>query len=86
MPQIPPQELAVFKTIPIGPDGKFVIGWQQFFQGVNQTLATAPKAYRITHAARLALFTSSITIGSVVFETDTPHVFMWSGAAWVQLV
>lgn len=86
MPQIPPAQLAVFKTKPIGPDGNFVLGWQQFLQAMNQSIATSPKAYTLTHVQRLALITSSVTIGSLVFETDTNHVVTWSGKAWVQLI
>jgi hypothetical protein len=79
-------DLAVFKTKPIGADGNFTIGWQQTLQDLIAFKTNAPKAYTLTHAQRLALFTANVTLGSLVFETDTNHVVTWNGKAWVQLV
>jgi hypothetical protein len=79
-------QLAVFKTKPIGQDGNFVLGWQQFFQNLIQVQMAAPKAYTLTHSQRLALVTSNVTLGSMVFETDTGHVDIWNGTKWIQLV
>jgi hypothetical protein len=79
-------QLAIFQTKPIGPDGNFVIAWQQFFQSIISFMASAPKAYTLTHSQRLGLTTPNLTIGSIVYETDTGHVVTWNGKAWVQLV
>lgn len=80
------EQLAIFRTKPLGPDGQFVLGWQQFIQSIVNTQANSPKAYSLTHAQRQALITSNVNIGSMVFETDTNHVLTWSGKAWIQLV
>ena len=79
-------QLAIFRTKPIGTDGQFVLAWQQFIQSVVQTQANSPQMYTITRAQRLALITAKLTLGSMAFETDTNHVVVWSGKAWVQLV
>lgn len=79
-------QLAIFRTKPIGPDGQFVLGWQQLFQSIIQFMANSPQVSRLTHAQRLSLNTANVNIGSIVFETDTPHVDIWDGTAWVQLV
>jgi hypothetical protein len=60
--------------------------WQQFFTSLVTTQANSPQAYSLTNAQRLKLTTSSINIGSTAFETDTGHVFLWNGKAWVQIV
>lgn len=60
--------------------------WQQFFTSLVTTQAASPQAYQLTRAQRLALNTTSVNVGSIVFETDTSHVLTWSGKAWVQLV
>lgn len=88
MPLTPQQasQLAIFRTKPIGPDGNFVLGWQQFFQSLVETQSSSPQAYTLTHAQRLALITTNINLGSIVFETDTTHIVIWNGKAWVQLV
>jgi len=79
-------QLAVFKTKPLGEDGFFVLGWQQFIQSLVTAQQTSPKAYSVTNAQRLALFASNLTLGSIAFETDTSHVLTWNGKVWVQLV
>ena len=79
-------QLAVFKTKPIGADGYLVKGWTDFLASLVQTQAAGPKAYTLTRAQRLAMFTSNLTLGSLAFETDTNHVLTWNGKAWVQLV
>jgi len=78
-------ELSIFRTKPIGPDGNFVLGWQQFIQSLVQAQTAAPKAYTLTHAQRLALQTANVTAGSLAFETDTNHLYAWFNK-WVQLV
>lgn len=77
---------AIFQTKPIGSDGNFVLAWIQFFQSIQSFMASSPKAYTLTHTQRLALTTQNLTTGSIVFETDTAHVDIWNGKAWVQLV
>jgi hypothetical protein len=82
----PSTQLTVFSTKPIGSDSNFVLGWLQWFQSVEQRIAASPKAYSLKSAQRLALQPANLTLGSMVFETDTAHVFTWNGTAWVQLV
>lgn len=79
-------QLALLQTKPLGSDGNFVLAWIQFFQSVITFMASSPKAYTLTHAQRLALATPNLTVGSIVYETDTGHVDLWNGKAWVQLV
>jgi hypothetical protein len=81
----PTSDLAVFKTKPVGSDGNFTIGWQQTLQDLIAFKTNSPKAYRLTHTARLALITSNVTLGSTAFETDTNHLFYWNGVAWMQI-
>ena len=78
-------QLGVFQTAPIDPNTKvFVWPWLQFFQALYTAQQSAPQAYSVTHAARVAL--KNINTGSLAFETDTSHVLTWNGTAWVQLV
>lgn len=79
-------QLAIFRTKPIGPDGYFVKGWTDFIASIIQDQTTVPRGYTLTHAQRLSLNTANVTIASLVFETDTTHVYTWSGKAWIQLV
>jgi hypothetical protein len=79
-------QLAIFQTKPIGSDGNFVLAWQQFFQSIISFMASSPKAYTLTHSQRLALATGNLTIGSIVYETDSGHVDLWNGKTWVQLI
>lgn len=76
----------IFKTKPLTEDGSFSIAWQQFLQSVYATQQNSAKAYTLTHAQRLALHTSNLATGSIVFEIDTSHVFIWNGKSFQQLV
>jgi hypothetical protein len=88
MPLTPAQasQLAIFRTKPLGPDGQFVLGWQQFISSVVTQQANSPTFSNLTHAQRLALQTGSVNLGSQVFELDTNHLFIWNGKTWLKLI
>lgn len=78
-------QLGVLQTVPIDPSSKmFVWPWNQFFQSLWVAQQSAPQGYSVTSAQRLKLV--NVNTGSIAFETDTSHVYTWSGTAWVRLV
>lgn len=60
--------------------------WEKWFIAVGNGLTNAPQGTSGTHAQRLKLLSSSTSIGSTFFETDTGHVLIWNGTAWMQLI
>lgn len=58
--------------------------WEKWFQAVSNALTAAPQGFRGTSAQRLRL--TNLSTGSSFFETDTNHVLLWNGTAWVQIL